>query len=296
MYVSRGNLGDVIAMDLTNPGTPIKWRTRVNGFKADHDALSSDGKRYVVSATVVDQAEVLDTATGNVIGTFTTGHYPHQNEYSANGAHIYNASIGDVNSPYAQNATKGARQLTEVDANTLQPIRVYPFDYGLRPMVITPDETLMYAQLSYLAGVIKYDLTTGTILQTVTLPATDVRNLIYPTYDDYPHDSAHHGLAMSGDSTKLCEAGTIDDDVSILSIPALTVNSTVHGGLLPYWATTSVDGSRCFVSNAGSGDVSVFDYQTGQEVVRVRVGIYPARIHLAHVHENQLSLLSKADG
>ena len=37
-------------------------------------------------------------------------------------------------------------------------VRTWKFDYGIRPSVITADEKIMYAQLSYLNGVIKYDL------------------------------------------------------------------------------------------------------------------------------------------
>lgn len=31
--------------------------------------------------------------------------------------------------------------------------------------------------------------------------------------DDYPQNSAHHGMAMNPDESKLCVAGTIDDYV-----------------------------------------------------------------------------------
>src|SRR5258708_37505370 len=90
----------------------------------------------------------------------------------------------------------------------------------------------------------------------------------YPTQDDYPHDSAHHGLAMSGDGTKLCDCGTIDDTVSIVSTATMTVVTTIDTGLVPYWATTSLDGNTCFVSLSGDNSVSVVSYATGQETKR----------------------------
>src|SRR4051812_39837459 len=110
LYVSRSNLGDVAAFDLTSANHPMVWRTRVSGFKADHGTLSPDGRQLVVSATTADEADVIDAATGAIVGMFPTGHYPHQNDYSADGKHIYNGSIGDVSLPYAQDMNKGVRQ------------------------------------------------------------------------------------------------------------------------------------------------------------------------------------------
>ena len=51
LYVSRSNLGDVAAFDLTKPDHPRLWRTFVDGLKADHATISHDGSELVVSAT-----------------------------------------------------------------------------------------------------------------------------------------------------------------------------------------------------------------------------------------------------
>src|SRR5262249_1899184 len=83
LYVSRSNLGDVAAFDLTRADHALIWRTHVEGVKADHATLSPDGSRLVVSATSVDRSDVLDALTGKLVGSFATGHFPHQNDYSA---------------------------------------------------------------------------------------------------------------------------------------------------------------------------------------------------------------------
>jgi DNA-binding beta-propeller fold protein YncE len=292
LYASRSNLGDVAAFDLTREGHPMVWRHVVPLFKADHATLSPDGSRLVVSATLVDKAEVLDAQTGSVIGAFPTGHFPHQNDYSVSGEHIYNASIGDVSKPAAQNADKGPRLLTVVDANTLTVKKTYAFDKGIRPAVITPDEKLMYAQLSYLNGVIQFDLTTGQITKTLEEPLSAFATANYPTLDDYPHDSAHHGLALSGDGTKLCDAGTVDDTVSIIATSTMTVETTIDVGLVPYWATTSVDGNSCFVSLSGDNAISVIDYRTGNQTKRVPVDRFPQRTRLGRVSTATLKLVA----
>jgi DNA-binding beta-propeller fold protein YncE len=296
LYVSRSNLADVAAFDLSNASLGMVWRTHVDGFKADHATLSPDGTQLVVSATTADRADVLDARTGGRVGSFPTGHYPHQNDYSADGLRIYNGSIGDVSLPQALDLLKGIRQLTVVDAKTLQVVRIYPFTAGVRPSVITADEKTMYLQLSYLNGVVKLDLTTGDIIDKLDEPFSDFARANYPTPDDYPHDSAHHGLALSGDGTKLCDAGTIDNTVSIIATAGMTVEHVTDVGLIPYWATTSEGGDRCFVSLSGDNSVSILAYDTGREMVRVTVGKFPQRTRLGRVHESSLRFLSRSPG
>jgi len=292
LYVSRSNLGDVAAFDLTAPSHPLVWRTDVSGFKADHATLSPDGKRIIVSATLSDIAQVIDAATGSVVGSFGTGHYPHQNDYSADGRHIYNSSIGDVSLPFWLSFLKGARRLTIVDAQTLAQVKTFSFDSGIRPAVISADEKTFYTQLSYLNGFVKFDLTSGTTTATYEQPPSAFATANYATRDDYPHDSAHHGLALSGDGTRLCDAGTIDNTVTIVRASDLTAVRTVDVGLIPYWSTTSADGAFCVVSLSGANAVSIIRYATAQQVAVVPVGTFPQRSRLGRLPETVIDTLS----
>jgi DNA-binding beta-propeller fold protein YncE len=292
MYVSRANLADVVAIDLVSHQQ--RWRFKVEGIHADHMAISPDARRIVVSASTGQQAQVLDAATGALVGSFATGSYPHQNDYSNDGRRIYNSSIGVTSMPQLLEPLKGARQVTVVDSTTLRTVRTYTFDHGIRPSVFTPDEKIMYAQLSYLNGFIEYDLVQGRILRTVELPFSPQGAAMRP--DDYPQNSAHHGLALSGDGGKLCAAGTIDDYVAIISRPGLTTDRLVPVPRQPYWAVTSVDGRHCVVSNSGDDSVSVVSYDTAQEVARVRVGQFPQRERIAAVAGEVLPTLSPAAG
>ena len=279
LYVSRANLADLVAFDLVT-GAQL-WRFEVDGHHADHIALSPDGARIVVSATTVQRAHVLDARTGIPVGSFATGTYPHGNDYSHNGQRIYNSSIGVTTVPKALEALKGPRRLTVVDAGTLRTVRTYELAHGIRPAVILPDETLMYAQLSYLNGFVEYDLTAGRILRTVRLPFSDAGRALHP--DQYPQNSAHHGIALSGDGSKLCSAGTINNYVAVVSRPALTTDQLIPTGELPYWATTSIDGNHCLVTNSKDNTVSVISYAPAREIKRVSVGDFPQRERLAVV-------------
>jgi len=296
LYVSRSNLGDVSAFDLSSAEHKQLWHTHVDGYKADHAALSPDGSKVIVSCTTVDQADVIDAKSGMIMTTFPTGHYPHQNDYSADGKHIYNGSIGDVGLSHAQDAQKGVRQVTVVDAQTFQVVKTYPFMEGIRPTVITADEKTMYSQQSYLNGLIQFDLTSGMIVKTLTEPQSAFAMMNYPTPDDYPHDSAHHGLAMSGDGSKLCDCGTIDNTVSIVTTADLTVSKVIDVGMIPYWATTSPDGKTCFVSLSGDGAVSVIDYDKAEQAMTVKVGKFPQRSRIGHLTPGAIAALAPAPG
>jgi YVTN family beta-propeller protein len=220
-----------------------------------------------------------------------------RDRYSADGKFIYNSSIGNVGYEavtYANNTAKGTRKLVKVDAETLEVVKSWTFDWGIRPSVITADGTILYADLSYLNGAIKYDLLGSMELARNEQPLSEYAMQTYANYDEYPHDSAHHGIALSGDGTRLCDCGTIDNTVSIITTADMQTEHTIDVGSIPYWATNSPDGKTCFVSLSGSDAVSVIDYATGTEVTTVPVGRFPQRSRLGRVPQSVIALLLPA--
>ncbi|GAA1230192.1 YncE family protein [Kitasatospora nipponensis] len=292
LYVSRGNLDDTAAFDLTTHQE--LWHTRLSGFHADHAALSPDGTRWVVSATTANEAQVFDTATGTVVGSFPTGTYPHQNDFTPDGRYIYNSSIGVIMFPQALEWMKGGFQLTKVDARTLNVVQTWSFPHGIRPNVLAADGTTFYAQQSYFNGFIKYDLNSSKITGTVAMPFSPAGHALSP--DNYPKNSAHHGLALSGDQSRLCDVGTIDDYTALVDTTGLTTVGRVDYpvGSLPYWAVSAGPANRyCFVSLSQANQVSVVDYASGKELARVPVGVFPQRERAAQVAGDALSALSR---
>jgi DNA-binding beta-propeller fold protein YncE len=294
LYVSRGALSDAVAFDIASKR--MLWRHKTEGIKADHAALSPDGTKFIVSATTASKAEVLDTATGNRVTSFGTGTYPHANDYSPDGSVLYNSSIGLTSLPKSLNLLKGVKSVTAVDPVTFAPRRTYLFDYGVRPAVFTADNTTMYAQLSYLNGFIEYDLVHGRTTRTVQMPLSAKAATM--SVDDYPQNSAHHGMAINAGETKLCVAGTIDDYVAIVSRPGLTTDGFVHYDVdsLPYWTQTSTDGQKCFVSLAKKDQISVVNYATATEIARIPVGHFPQRERLARLSPAAVASLTPGNG
>src|SRR3982751_5547224 len=101
LYVSRPSLADVAAFDLSQGGK-IVWRTRVDGQRADHMAISPDGTRLLVSASTAKVVDVIDTSGGNIVARIPSGDSPHENNYSRDGSRIFHASIGMVYTPADQ--------------------------------------------------------------------------------------------------------------------------------------------------------------------------------------------------
>src|SRR3954447_20649890 len=229
LYVSRPSLADVAAFDLTNGGKII-WRTRVDGYRADHMAISPDGQRLLVSASTAKVVDVINTADGKIVTTFPSGDQPHENNYSRDGNRIYHASIGTVYTPAdepALDATKGERVFEIVDAHTYKVLKKIDMGQKLRdagykdmssavrPMALSPDEHYVYFQVSFFHGFVEYDLQADRVTRLANLPQSEEAQKM--RREQYLLDSAHHGLSMNPAGTKLCVAGTMDGYAAIVS-------------------------------------------------------------------------------
>ena len=289
LYVSRPRFADVVAFDLNN--RRIVWRRPVEGYRSDHMAISPDGTRLIVSASTARKAHAIDTRTGQFVGSFESGDSPHENNFSRDGSLIYHASIGAVYTPLDQPAfdtTKGDRWFQVVDANTLQVLRRIDMGQKLeeaghpdmssavRPMAFSPDERYVYFQVSFFHGFVEYDLVEDRVLRLADLPTTDETP---PNREEYVLDSAHHGLSMNPEGTKLCAAGTMDGYAAIVSRSTFEYRLAAFGHR-PYWSTNSADGDYCFVSFSGDDEVSVISYEEEREVARIKVGDHPQRMRM----------------
>ena len=289
LYVSRPSFADVAAFDLKT--RKIVWRTPVEGYRADHMAISPDGTRLAVSASTAKKVHIIDTATGKVVGSFASGDQPHENNYSRDGSKIFHASIGTVYTAFDApelEPSKGERVFEIVDANTLAVLRKVDMNQKLkefgrddmsgavRPMALTPDEKTLYFQVSFHHGFVEYDLLTDKVRRVADLPVTDKAP---PTREQYLLDSAHHGLAMNPQGTKLCAAGTMSDYAAIVNRHTFAYKLAAEG-TKPYWATNSGDGKYCFVSFSGDDNVGVIDYRKETLVKKFAVGDHPQRMRM----------------
>jgi hypothetical protein len=298
LYVSRPSLADVVAINLRTRN--IVWRTKVDGNRADHMAISPDGKHLLVSASTAKVVDVIATKTGAIVARIPSGDQPHENNFSKDGKLVYHASIGTVYTPTdepALDATKGERVFEVIDARTWKVLRRIDMgrkldEFGepdmsgaVRPMALSPDERFVYFQVSFFHGFVEYDLQQDRVLRLAHLPLSDEAGRM--RREEYLLDSAHHGLAMNPAGTKLCAAGTMSDYAAIVERNSFAYRIAARGHK-PYWATNSARGSYCFVSFSGDDAVSVISYRKGREIARIQVGDHPQRMRIGKVRAGLL--------
>ncbi|HET6830300.1 MAG TPA: hypothetical protein VFH44_03020 [Solirubrobacterales bacterium] len=298
VYFSRPSFADVVAINLRSER--IAWRTKIDGYRADHMAISANGRRLLVSASTANLVAEIRTRDGKIVGSFPSGDSPHENNYSRDGSRIFHASIGtvytDTDDP-SEDGTKGERVFEIVDAKTLEVLKKidmgaklaqagYPgMSAAVRPMAITPSERYVYFQVSFFFGIVKYDLKRDRVTDVLDLPLGDARGM---PRTEFLLDSAHHGLAMDPKGRRLCVAGTMSGYGAIVTRKPFALKRRVPVGDVPYWAESSENGRYCFVSVAGDDKVAVLSFRSGRLVDEIKVGNHPQRMRTGVIRARYL--------
>ncbi len=106
LYVSRPSLADVIALNLRT--RKIIWRTKVDGNRADHMAISPDGKHVLVSAST-RRSSTCSTPDRSDRGAHPERRPAAREQLPKDGTRVYHASIGSVYTPLDEPASTARR-------------------------------------------------------------------------------------------------------------------------------------------------------------------------------------------
>ena len=283
LYVSRGYLGDVAAFDLSSK--KMLWQRALNTGRADHMTITREGRSLFVSALMDNRVYKLSAATGEINGHVVTGVYPHDVKVSKDGLRLYNSSLGPLGSlPRSASAASLSEQpgdpfqLTIADEETLAVRDRIKLDNAFRPWQFSPDEKLIYAQLSNEHAVVTYDLASRKVIRRLDLP-------VKPgvTSADWDFEAPHHGLALTEDGETLCLAARASDYAALVNAKDLTLIATIPVGDAPGWAEVAEEGRTCLIANTRSDELSIISIRIRAEVARLPIGNGPKHITVAHI-------------
>ena len=137
VYVSRPSFADVVGIEIATG--KIVWRFPMEGYRADHMAISPDGGSLLVSDSTGNKVHRLDTRTGRKTGEFASGDSPHENNYTRDGGRVFHASIGRVYTPTdrpelgpVRDSSKGARYFQINDGRSLALIKRWDMGQKLK--------------------------------------------------------------------------------------------------------------------------------------------------------------------
>lgn len=100
---------------------------------------------------------------------------------------------------------------------------------------------------------------------------------------------------MNPKGTRICVAGTMSDYATIVKAKSFQRMRLLKGGEKPYWVTPSWDGKYCYISWAGTDDISRISYRRARIVDTLDVGNHPQRIRNGFIKKSFVKGLGVAE-
>ncbi|HKD21735.1 MAG TPA: YncE family protein [Rhizomicrobium sp.] len=244
----------------------VVWSTFVDG-SVQHMAVAPDGSRAYVALFDKNYIDVLDAKSGTILARWYATLGNHGVIVSADGKRLYVGNMLNDN-------------IWAYDTSTGKVVNVMRAGEAVRPLALDADETHIIYQLSRFHGFKVRDLRSGET-KSVDLPALPAGTELP---DAFPF-TVNHGLAVTPDHKKLLAAGSIAGYVAIYSLPDYKLLGTVKVGNDSNWIGVRADSKVAFVSNRGSGTLSVIDIDQLKELKQIPVGTMPQRVCVINVPE-----------
>ncbi len=201
-YGSNSSNGSLLKYDLVTDQV-IYTKTYPTGI--DSFALTKDGTKIYMpdgDGQGDNLWHIIDTATGNVMGSIPGGSCPHNTVTGPSGKYIY---LAGRCTPY----------IFVVDPTTNQIVKqIGPFKHGgVRPFTVNSSETLVFVTDNDFIGFEVGDIATGQVLYTV--PATGF------TCNCASYDSPSHGISLSPDEQEVYIPDRFNQYVHVFNVSHL---------------------------------------------------------------------------
>ncbi|MGH7135194.1 MAG: beta-propeller fold lactonase family protein, partial [Pirellulales bacterium] len=201
---------------------------------------------------------VVDLWQGKVVSKIATGGRPHNTLCSADGERMY---LGP----------KGSYHVLIADTRSQRLIGEIPLSDAPRPIVLSRDETRLYANVDTLIG-----------FEVCDVPQ---RKVIYRVEADVPEEllrtaSRSHGIGLTPDEKEVWMCDVFHDRTYVfdntIAPPRQVATIVMQGG--GYWMCFSPDGRFCYISERKGNTVAVIDTASRRIVSRIEVGQVPKRV------------------
>jgi YVTN family beta-propeller protein len=251
---TKGDRGELLWFD---PYTDTVTRRLTIGPRPNQPAVTPDGS---IAYVPCDDATwwVVDTVNAKVLTTIATGGRPHNTLCSPDGRRMY---LGP----------KGSYHVLIADTATHKLIGEIPLSDAPRPIVLSKDESRLYANVDTLIG-----------FEVADVPR---RKVIHRVEAEVPEEllrksSRSHGIALRPGERELWMCDVYHDRSYVFDLttepPRQVATIVMKGG--GYWMAFSPDGTRCYISERVGNTVAVIDTNSRETVARVAVGNVPKRI------------------
>ena len=227
--------------------------------------IGRDGRFvYVSIAGGKGAVDVIDTATLQRVKTIPTNMSIHNTYVTPDGKYALAGSIR-------------GKAVTVIDTETNEVAWTIPMDLGIRPMAMSknPDGSTkwLFLQMTAYNGFAVVDFATHKEIKRIKIPDLPPGKKGYP-----PGNEVSHGMFVTPDQKTLLVVSRINSALYFYSLPDLEVVGRADlEGKGSGWMTITPDGSRAYIANAVTDDVSVVDVKTMKEVDRIPVGFTPKR-------------------
>ncbi len=295
VYTTGTGSNDVTIIDART--LKVEGRLPVQATGPEHGTVSPDGRWLYIANVEGNAVSVVDLVKGQTVGVLKGLSQPHNIVFSKDGSKAYIAQVGSYKlAVYRVDSQKLTAEVTvgsQAKIAALKPQEIH----GVNNAVLA--HGMLFATNQDAGEVAVIDVTTDKMVEVIKVgrepwepyETPDGTKILVPNLGDetvsvidtktrrvvatLPGGKDMTGVVVTADSRKAYVTRRGDDKVSVLDLDRLTLLKEIAVGKTPEVPTRTV-GGKVYVTNSGSGDVTVIDTKTDQVVTTIQsVGRYP---------------------